>query len=70
MKILLQQDDCAPDSLMSFGIRFKEITGVSFRDWVAGKQNTSRGDYSISFEDDTHMVSCDSSDPYWTLYEK
>lgn len=70
MKLVLQQDDCAPDSWQSFAARFKDLMGlsveafkkVSLRESVDEGRGLrwTRGDFTLEFH-------CE--DPYYGLYD-
>lgn len=70
LNLLFQEDDCAPDAFKTFNEEFFKLKGVNFIDWKAGRTNISKDDYEMIFQDDTHVVSCDAGDPYWSVYVK
>lgn len=69
MKLLYQQDDCAPDAHEFFLKKFQKIVGISFPDWKAGKTNCSSYDDTVTYKDDTYLVTCSADDPYWKLFQ-
>lgn len=70
MELILQQDDCAPDSYESFMKQFEQLMGKSFDDWKSQDAIRHSNDSSISFESTDHFVDIHADDPYFKLYKK
>lgn len=69
MKLLYQQDDCAPDSLERFHKAFSAITGYSFLDWYNNIATRLENDYNIIYSDGIYQIECSADDPYWKLFQ-
>ena len=70
MKIILQQDDCAPDALQTFETEFKKITGESRYDFVKSSRHcTDDNGYTSYYFKDKYRLSISADDPYWKLEE-
>lgn len=69
-KILLQQDDCAPDSLKYFDIRFQQIVGMSRHDFMAVAERSSvDDDYFIEWSYNGYVLSINAGDQFFVLSE-
>jgi hypothetical protein len=68
-KIILQQDDCAPDSRERFEYDFFHLMGMTVEEFEAQSIRVDLED-STCFENPTHILSISADDPYWTLEEK
>lgn len=69
MTLLLQQDDCAPDSLEYFHKKFSELTGYNFLDWYNNVATNLKNGYDIVYSDGTWQIELNAGDPYWKLYK-
>ncbi len=69
MKLLYQQDDCAPDSLESFHKTFCAITGYIFLDWYNNIATRLENDYNIIYSDGVYQIEYSADDPYWKLFQ-
>lgn len=65
MKTILEQDDCAPDSLEYFDKKFKEITGENRYDFIKSSKYVNNDSY---FKDN-YILSTSIDGPYWRLEE-
>lgn len=67
-KVILQQDDCAPDSLEYFIEKFKELISISPSEFRhdATKEEIDNG-YQTDFYLGDYKLSICADDPYWSL---
>jgi hypothetical protein len=68
-KLILSQDDCAPDSLEVFNEEFEKLTGISRSEFIK-KSNYVEENRGItnSYIYGVHKLSISADDPYWKLY--
>lgn len=70
-KYLIQQDDCAPDSLEYFNEQMKKITGLYVHEFQKkGKETTTEKDNFISFSYENFILEIFPEDPFWKLRKK
>lgn len=69
MKLLFQQDDCAPDSYEYFCKKFKAEVEVEFTVWFS-ETVCSTNDNFLAYENETYRAEVTADDPYWKLYKK
>lgn len=71
MKKVLQQDECAPDSLEYFEKDFIKETNFSLRDFISKSElTTSEDKTTITHSFNEYVLKWSCEDPFWTLYKK
>lgn len=65
--MILQQDDCAPDSLESFEEKLKCYTGFSLGEFYEFRASTDGG-FSWEFKIGCWTIEHSADDPFYTLY--
>lgn len=67
-KILLQQDDAAPDSLEMFNKKFEQLMLITPDKFKAAAKYTSVDDgYSHYYQIGVYTLEIHADDPYWLL---
>ena len=67
MKLLLEEDDCAPDSFEYFSTKFKEIVGESVNDF-SKKSSQSINGVSITYKKGEFILTLSGDDRTFKLY--
>lgn len=67
MHLILQEDDCSPDSLESFDREFLQITGKTRTEWKESAVLVENG-YNITYKGNGYTLTCSADSPYWELY--
>ena len=68
MKLLFQEDDCAPDAAEHFRIVFERLTGVNVVDFMADS-HIEHDDLDIFYELGKYRLAWSQDDPFYRLYE-
>ena len=67
-EIVLQQDNCAPDGLEYFDIRFQQIVGMSRHDFMAiAERSSTDNDYFMEWSYNGYVLSINAGDQYFVL---
>lgn len=67
MKLICQEDDCAPDAYEYFAKEFEKHVGTSLITWKLSSEPFEDEDM-ISYQDDNWRLEIGADDPYWKLY--
>lgn len=67
MKTIIQQDDCAPDALLTFDEKFIEIVGESRNAFIKTAKHYMPDNYTSYYTKSGYELSISADDPYWKL---
>ena len=68
MKIILYQDDCAPDSRQYFEKKFLELLGETMNSFLdTAEHHSPDNDYTNYYRKGNYELSISADDPYWKL---
>jgi hypothetical protein len=68
-RILLQEDDCAPDARQTFLNEFKNMFGTSFEDWKKEAVNISKYEDTIRYMKDNIYAVSSADDQTWKIFK-
>lgn len=67
-KVVLKQDDCAPDSMEFFEQEFQDMFSIEWKEWLRlSKKTENDNDYVIERTDGEIIASCSADSPYWEI---
>lgn len=68
MKKIVEQDDCAPDSMETFKEQMKNKIGISFEEFQKNGLIVSN-DYDYEIQYCGYSLRCSADDQFWKLYD-